>query len=361
VVPRNAVPDILKQIHNDSSGGHLGITKTLQMVRDRFYWLNCTNDVKDWCRKCTTCAASNGPHRKPKAEMQQYLVGSPFERIAVDVLGPLPQSDVGNKYIFVVMDYFTKWVEAYAVPNQEATTLADILVGEFVSRFGVPLELHSDQGRNFESKLFQEVCQRLGIHKTRTTAMHPQSDGMVERMNRTITNYLSKVVSECQRDWDRHIPLFLMAIRSAINESTGQTPAKVLFGREMRLPCDLVFGCKPGEVAREEYVGDLQNRMENIHNLVRGKLQLSSDRMKRYYDTRTMEKSYQVGDLVWLYNPRRRRGVCPKLQKNWEGPYTIKKKINDVIYRIVKIPRGKPVVVHHDRLVPYQGNHSGGV
>jgi transposase InsO family protein len=123
--------------------------------------------------------------RKIQAPLAQYNVGSPVERVAIDVLGPLPTSEDGNKCILILIaaDNFTKWVEGYALPNQEAVTVADVLVKEFVCRFGVPLFIHSDQGRNFESAVFGEMCRLLGINKTRTTPLHPQSDGMVERFN----------------------------------------------------------------------------------------------------------------------------------------------------------------------------------
>ena len=124
--------------------------------------------------------------------MQQYNVGAPFERIAMDVAGPFPITDNGNKYVLVVMDYFSKWPEVYPIPNQEAKTIANVIVDNWISRFGVPMELHTDQGRNFESVVFQEVCQILGINKTRTTPLHPQSDGMVERFNGTLEEYLAK-------------------------------------------------------------------------------------------------------------------------------------------------------------------------
>ncbi|KAG5888709.1 hypothetical protein JTB14_035774 [Gonioctena quinquepunctata] len=257
------------EIHDGVAGGHLGVTKTLQKVRQRFYWANCQADVQDWCRKCAVCAASNGPRIRPKAPMRQYNVGSPFERIAIDIAGPFPVSDHGNKYILVAMDYFSKWAEAYALPNQEAITVADVLVKEWICRFGIPMELHSDQGRNFESNLFQEICLLLNIRKTRTTALHPQSDGMVERMNRTINRHLSKVVSDHQRDWDQYLHLFLMAYRSAVHESTGQTPASIIMGRELRLPCDLKFGIPPGQdTAGEDYVSKLRQRMDDIHERV---------------------------------------------------------------------------------------------
>ena len=169
-----------------------------------------------------------------------------MERIAVDVMGPLPVTKKGNKYLLVAMDYFTKWPEAYALQDQEAKTVATVLVREFVCRFGTPLELHSDQGRNFESELIKEMCEILGIKKTRTTPCHPQSDGMVERYNRTLATQLSMFVNENHSDWDEHSHTVLMAYRTAVHESTGQTPARLMMGHELRIPLDLMFGQPPG-------------------------------------------------------------------------------------------------------------------
>ena len=291
--------------------------------------------------------------------MRKYNVGSPFERIAIDVAGPFPTTDDGNKYILVAMDYFSKWVEAYAIPSQEAAVVAETLLKELVCRFGVPLELHSDQGRNFESAVFQGLCEMLGIRKTRTTAMHPQSDGMVERMNRTIGKYLSKVVSNHQRDWDRHLHLFLLAYRSAVHETTGQSPANVLFGRELRLPCDVKFGARPDEnVVGEDYVSDLRRRMDEIHERIRANVQDCSDRMKERYDVNAEKGGYREGDLVWLFDPKRRRGLSPKVQRSWDGPYEVMKRINDVIYRIRRTKNGKPRVVHFNRLAPFRGSNA---
>ena len=97
----------------------------------------------------------------------------------MDILGPLPLTTRGNRYVLVVTDYFTKWAESYAIPDQSATTVAEKLVSKFICRFGVPRQLHSDQGTNFESKVMAEVCKLLNIEKTRTTPLHPQSDGQV--------------------------------------------------------------------------------------------------------------------------------------------------------------------------------------
>ena len=155
-------------------------------------------------------------------------------------------------------------MEAYALPNQEAATVAEVLVKEFVARFGVPLMLHSDQGRNFESVVFSEMCGLLGITKTRTTPLHPQSDGMVERFNRTLESQLSKFVEDHQRDWDSHLPLLLMAYRTAIHESTGCTPASLMLGRDLRLPIDLLYGRPDQEPPRStsDYSENLEARLE---------------------------------------------------------------------------------------------------
>ncbi|KAJ8949268.1 hypothetical protein NQ318_022782 [Aromia moschata] len=152
--------------------------------------------------------------------------------------------------------------------------------------------------------------------------------------------------------------LFLLAYRSSIHETTGQTPASIVMGRELRLPCDLKFGCTPGDdVAGEDYVSTLRQRMDDIHERVRSNIQGASDRMKETYDINANDGRYQPGNQVWLYNPQRRRGLSPKLQSSWEGPYEVVTRINDVVYRIQKLPRGKPRVVHFNRLAPFAGSN----
>ncbi|KAJ8936523.1 hypothetical protein NQ318_022611 [Aromia moschata] len=129
-------------------------------------------------------------------------------------------------------------------------------------------------------------------------------------------------------------------------------------GRELRLPCDLKFGCTPGDdVAGEDYVSTLRQRMDDIHERVRSNIQGASDRMKETYDINANDGRYQPGNQVWLYNPQRRRGLSPKLQSSWEGPYEVVTRINDVVYRIQKLPRGKPRVVHFNRLAPFAGSN----
>ena len=156
---------------------------------------------------------------------------------AMDFVGPLPLSEAGNRYLLVMADYYTRWVEAFPLPDQRAETVARVIVRDIVSRYGVPAVLHSDKGPNFESKLIKELTNLLGIKKVKTTAYHPQCDGLVERLNQTILRMLSKHVAENQKDWDLWLPCVLLAYRSAKQSSTGQSPFRLMYGREARLPC----------------------------------------------------------------------------------------------------------------------------
>ena len=355
VIPSNSRKDILHELHTMETAGHLGINKTLERVKDRFYWPGCTKDVKDWCRACDLCASRERPTRTPRAPLRTYNVGAPLERVALDILGPLPDSDRCNKCSLIIGDYFSKWTEAYAIPNQEATTAARVLVGEFMARFGIPRQIHSDQGRNFESKVFQEMCKSLGMDKTRTTPLHPQSDGMVERFNRTIEEMLSKFVAENQRDWDSHLPILMMAYHSAVHETTSFTPCELMFGRQIDLPIDLQLGRPEQENGyQNKTVQHLQVRLDRVQAFARGNMKLGSERHKRYYDHKAQNRGFERSDPVWLHIPRCKKGRTPKLQRPWEGPHLVTSRLDDLIYRIQKGPRSKPMVVHVDRLKKYQ-------
>ena len=119
--------------------------------------------------------------------------GFPFERIAMDIVGPLPKAERGNRYLLVVVDYYTRWPEAYAIVHLDAHSIASKLVTEYVARYGAPYSIHSFQGANFESNLMREICLLYDIKKTRTTPYHPQGDGLVERMNRTLVDTIALV------------------------------------------------------------------------------------------------------------------------------------------------------------------------
>ena len=143
-------------------------------------------DLSKYIQRCPQCKAQKSSSPTQRARLQTYQAGAPMDWWHLDVLGPFPISSSGNMYILVIMDQFTRWVEAFPIPDQGADTTAKTLVNHFIACFGAPLELHTDQGRNFANELFKNICQLFQISKTRTTPYHPASNGQVERFHRTL-------------------------------------------------------------------------------------------------------------------------------------------------------------------------------
>ncbi|MCG8112562.1 MAG: DDE-type integrase/transposase/recombinase [Candidatus Thiodiazotropha taylori] len=283
--------------------------------------------------------------------MQIMGSGYPMERIATDILGPLPETESGNRYILVIGDYFTKWVEAFAIPDQTAQTVARCLVKEVVSRFGVPTYIHSDQGRQFESAVYQEVCALLDIKKTRTTPYHPQSDGMVERFNRTLERLLSAFVNAEHSDWDERLPYVLMAYRSSVNETTGYTPNMMMLGREVTVPLDIQFAnALDTKAIHSEFVQNLQETMEQAHEFAREHIGTEMGRQKRNHDSKLSWEKFSVGDEVYVYFPRGQPGRSPKFRSDWYGPFVVTSKLSDITYMVKNKATGSKHVVHVDRM-----------
>ncbi len=354
VVPSALREEVLRELHEGVAGGHLGQDKTLHRLKERFYWPGHWTDVANWCRTCATCATRKTPSPKNRAPLQSVQSGYPMQIVAVDLLGPLPVTENGNSYVLVAADYFTRWVEAYPLPNQEAATVAKKLTWEMFFRFSPPEQLHSDQGRQFESELIAELCKLLQIRKSRTTPYHPQGDGLVERFNRTLLSMLATSIKDCQGSWEGHIRAVCMAYNTSVQPTTGFTPFYLMFGRNARIPVDLMYGTNPAvETSPSEYAATLKQTLDTAYSQVREKMGLKLQRQKQFYDRRIHGEPYKEGDLVWLYCPAVPRGQSKKLHHPWSGPFQVLKRLSDSTYRIKNSnARRQRLVVHFDRLKP---------
>ncbi|CAG2205381.1 unnamed protein product [Mytilus edulis] len=283
VIPLSERKQVLHFCHDAKYAGHLGMRKTLEKIRQSYYWPGLQADVRAYVAGCDKCAMRKTPTKKKRAPMAIVETSSPMERLATDILGELPETENGNRYILVVSDYYTKWTESFPMPNMEASTVVKIIVEEVIARFGVPSWIHSDQGRQYESRLFQEVCKVLDIKKTRTTPYHPQSDGMVERFNKTLATMLSAYVQEHQRDWDKYIPFVMMAYRASEHDTTGQTPNRLMFGRESTTPLDILYEMPPSikGIPQHKWAWELKERLEDAHSFVRQRMPGEMRRQKR--------------------------------------------------------------------------------
>lgn len=242
-------------------------------MKKRFYWPGYAQDVRHWCQTCATCAARKTVAPKNRAPLQTIEIGYLMQVVAVDIIGPFLESQAGNSYILVADDYFSKWMEAYPIPNQEASTVAQKLVDEFFCRFSTPEQLHSDQGKQFESELLKEICTILNIAKTRTTAYHPQCDGLVERFNRTLLSMLATTVVDHPFDWEEALPKMCMAYNSSVHSTTGYAPFFLMYGREARLPIDIVYGVPAQEqhddVTCSTYASNLKKSLRtSLHTAI---------------------------------------------------------------------------------------------
>ena len=360
IVPMQLRNDVLLHSHDALMGGHLGCKKTKGKILQGYYWYHLSEDVRSYVRKCDTCACNKRLQRTPKAAMGSLRVGAPWDTVATDFIGPLPVTERGNRYIMVLTDHFSKYVEVIPTRDQTAETCANEVLNKFVSRWGCPLTIHSDQGRNYESKVFQELCKILGINKTHTSIRHPQGNGQTERFNRTLVRMIKAYLGQEQESWDLHLGCIAGAYRSSPHESTGVTPNMLALGRNIRLPADLIFqSCGQAgqpEVKCGEYIDGLRTRMQTAYEIARRHLGVSAKRSKDLHDVRIAFHNYQVGDKVWCLSEARKLGVTEKLQPLYAGPFIVTKRLSDINFVLCLDKSGKEKVVHHDKLKPYEGS-----
>ena len=233
---------LLENIHSSPSGGHLGITRTNLRAKERFFWRRMDECIRRYIRNCFKCSQIKHDPTITKAPLKSIEVSEPFLFWALDYMGPLPETAQGNRHILVLIDHFTKWCEVFPTKDQRASSVASVLVSRVFSRFGPPAVIHSDQGRNFQSNLMHKIYEMMGVKKSRTTAYHPQGDGLVERQNRTLQEILSNFVSENHHDWDQWVDQAVFAYNTSAHESTGLSPYELVFGHPPRMPIEVELG-----------------------------------------------------------------------------------------------------------------------
>ena len=359
IVPQSKRGEIADQFHRGLNGGHLGHRRSILLLQRRYYWPGLSTAVHLAKERCFQCARYQRPRPHHQGPLQPMTVGEPWERVGIDVTGPHPTSSKGNVYILTVIDHFTKWAEMFPMRNQEARTVAKILFDKIICVHGCPLQILSDQGTNFESRLFKELCTLMSIDKIRTTPYKPSTNGNVERLHATMHSMIAKLVSGNQRDWDEKLPVVAFAYRTSVQETTRFTPFFLMFGREARVPADLVYGATPRPDENPDIPEFVKNKLEDLreaYSLTREHLQLAANRRKHRYDLRTRPRSFSVDSWVWVFVPRRTTGRYTKWQSRYEGPFQVKRQLGPVTYLVQRTPRHRPWTVHVDKMKPCHGN-----
>ncbi|KAH9087047.1 hypothetical protein Ae201684P_000461 [Aphanomyces euteiches] len=369
VIPHTLVEEVLYASHASSLAGHLGLMKTRERIRRTAYWLNWQSDCKEYVSKCPDCNRAKGGRPWKQGPMQRmpiYSLRGPFGLVVVDALGPLPTTNRGHKYILVFADYFTRWVEAFPVPDLKTSTFARVFIDGVLCRFGIPDKLLTDRGSNFVSELATTMYTTLGIHKLASAPYHPQGQGLVERFNHTIVQMLKIFVNDHQTDWDTYLPRLLFAYRTAHHETLGDSPYFCLFGRDPTLPLDLAFlNSDPAWKSDDlpQYKRRLASSWKQTRKLVEEQL-IQGQNKSAIAKSEQRPVSFDEQSAVWVYkyfskssDPDDHR--TPKLATHWHGPYRVERKMGPNTYKIA-IPThpDNVVTVNVDRLEPFRGYYS---
>ncbi|RMX54825.1 hypothetical protein pdam_00022537 [Pocillopora damicornis] len=263
VVPKQLVEKALVEVHDGVGFAHLGEMKSLMKIKARFRRPATTKEVYCYFDQCLTCAKCK-PRAKPRAPLWSFTSGNPMQRIHIDIVAPLPRSRRGNRYIFTVQCSFTKGAEVFPMSNQRATTSAKVLLRNWICRFGVPESIYSHESRIFGSKIFSEICQLLSINKTRTTTYHPEGNDLVENLHKALRSMLKAIVEDNPATWDEHVDFCVMAYRTSVDSSTGHNQFELMFGREMRIPLDvMVGGAEDNECSYTDFVAVELHKLHN--------------------------------------------------------------------------------------------------
>ncbi|KAG1955346.1 gag-pol fusion protein [Pimephales promelas] len=347
VVPKSQHRKVLELSHSIPWSGHMGFMKTLRRVSKRFYWPGMYTEVKEYCKTCPECqlAVGRAPAKAPLVPIP--AVDAPFERIGVDIVGPVERSQKGNRFILVVCDYATRYPEAYPLRDVTAKQIAAALLN-FFSHVGIPKVVLTDQGPNFMSRTLKQVYQLLGIKRVRTTPYHPQTDGLVERFNQTLKGMLKKFVSENGKDWDKWLPYLLFAYREVPQASTGFSPFELLFAHQIRGPLDVLRDSweandKPTKQNILSYILKMREKLQLASTQARESVQESQVKQKIWYDQKARSRTFQAGEQVLLLLPTSENRLLAK----WQGPYQVRKKVGPVTYEIEMPSRNKPLQTFH--------------
>ncbi len=352
VLPKKYRPVVLKELHG--SMGHIGSDKVMSLLRPRFFWPFMQAEVENHISKNCQCVMQQKPNEKHRAELEPLESTSPFELVSLDFLH-LEKSSGGQEYILVLIDHFTRYAVCYATKNKSGKTAAKCLFDDFVLKYGFPNKILHDQGGEFENELFYHLEKLSGIKRKHTTPYHPECNGKAERLNRTLLGMLRTLPETAKSKWKDELQRVVHAYNATVCRSTGFSPFFLLFGREPRLPIDLLFEsvARPSRKSWKQYVNEWQSGMKKAYNIASEVSKKVANRNKVNYDKKARAAVLEEGDSVLVRNLREKGGPG-KLRAYWENTvYTIKERRGEgPVYVVQPKDGGETRVLHRNHLLP---------
>ena len=331
-VPRSMQALVMRQCHNDAL--HRGENGTLAQTANRFFFPAMAAQAHITIQQCKVCQKNKPAPKHQRHTLISFADSHPFNRLSLDFVGPMRESNNGNRYILTVRCCFTRWIEAFPTNDLKASTVARLLEENIFSRYGLPETIHTDRGANFLSSLLKEVYAHLNIYRTMTPAFSPQSNS-IERSHRDLGQLLRASIDEHGQDWEESLPACLWAMRIATNRSTGFSPFFLVFGRDPVMELDLLYGVpKQEKYGPIEYANLLRKRLNDTFKIARENMQTSITRAKHQYREVVGGEKLKDGDLVWLFTPSLTQKLGRKLSSVWTGPWKVLEVISPVLIRI---------------------------
>ena len=330
VIQKEELPAVLYMMHNDPTSGHFATEAMFSKIKTRYYWPQYYEDIKKYVESCDAC------QRRGRSKKNNLLhpipVHSPFYQIGIDFVGPLPRTQRGKKYILVAMDYLTKWPEAKAVSEATADVTAQFIYEQIICQHGCPQIILSDRGTHFNNNVIRNLMDKFRINHLLSTPYHPQTNGLVERFNRTLCESLSRL-SLKNNDWDLYIAPTLFAYRTTKHSTTKIEPFFLVYGRSARLPID-------PEQSSNSYVTndrlvELIDEVPPIRKDAKSMISQAQITQKDRHDKNVKQnKQFKIGDKVLYFNVTLDHSHSGKFNPKWKGPFIIKQVLPHGAYKL---------------------------
>ena len=355
-IPQTMRRRIMSTIHDSKTAHHPSEIPMYDTLREIVWWPSMLSEISTFVRRCSECLKTK--KMKVKVPIQPVSVPTrPWGEVSVDLQGPFPITDRGNRYILVAIDVLTRYAEAIPLPDIETKTVCEAIITYVILRHGWFDTVRSDRGQQFVSILAANIYKQMGIKQITTTAWHPQSNGIVERFNGTLKRTLKLWVNETQNDWDIYIPYAMFAYHTSFHSTMQETPFYMTYGRDPSTILTKTLGIRPEQAKdTEHYATELAQRLYDVHTRV---IEIyKSVNEKRLEEGANDVPTFEIGQQIYLYYPgvkTRRKGddnerktLTAKLIKRWKGPYNVMKKLSNTTYTIEK--DGKLQNVHVERM-----------
>ena len=344
---------VLYMMHNDPTSGHFSTEVMFNKIRSRYYWPQMYENIREYAKSCDVCQRRGKPQNDQ--ELHPIPVHSPFYQVGIDFVGPLPKTKNENRYIIVAMDYLTKWPEAKAVPRATAEETEKFIYEDIICRHGCPSRILTDRGTHFNNQVIERLTKRFQIKHLLSTPYHPQTNGLVERFNRTLCESLAKLVDKVET-WDEYVQPVLFAYRTSKQSTTKITPFYLTYGREAKLPVDDLT--KNAEQLTER-LNMLIDNLPHDREMVRKRIDQQQIKQKKYHDQHVRHnETFRIGDKVLLYKAETAKQWTGKLEPKWKGPFYIHQVKQNGAYqlrtldgKVLRVPvNGQLLKMYKDRL-----------